>query len=160
MDEAAITKYICETFGGVDVVDATGGAFYFYDSGKDIPKDHRFPFATLVTSDEYDQFSNLSRQGVSRLNVGVGKETFQSLFDPTEAYDFTALDRVMPHPVYGKMYWVCVLNPSDATFEAVKPLLAEAYETAARRHTKQGKPGEPEPPQPDGHGRAGDLQVP
>ena len=31
-------------------------------------------------------------------------------------HDFTALDRIMPHPVYGKMYWVCVLNPSDETF--------------------------------------------
>jgi hypothetical protein len=43
----------------------------------------------------------------------------------------------MPHPVYGKMYWVCVLNPSAATFEAVKPLLAEAYQAAAGRHAKR-----------------------
>ena len=48
-------------------------------------------------------------------------------------YDFTALDRMMPHPVYGKMYWVCVLNPSIATFERVQSLLAEAYDLAAKR---------------------------
>ena len=26
--------------------------------------------------------------------------------------------------------WICVLNPSDETFERVKPLLREAYEMA------------------------------
>jgi Family of unknown function (DUF6194) len=138
MDEAAITRYITETFGSVDIVVAMGATFYFHDPGKDLPKDHKFPFATLVTGDEHDQFSNLSRPGVFRLNVGVSKRTFQSLFASPEDHDFTALDKVMPHPVYGKMYWVCVLNPSAATFEAVKPLLAEAYETAAGKHAKRG----------------------
>ena len=32
-----------------------------------------------------------------------------------------------------------MLNPGDAKFEAVKPLLAEAYETAARKHLRQGE---------------------
>jgi len=44
----------------------------------------------------------------------------------------------MPHPVYGKMYWVCVLNPSAETFETVKGLLAEAYEAGMRQRPKQG----------------------
>jgi hypothetical protein len=138
MDEAAITKHLTGNFAGVEVVVASGGIFYFYDPGNDIPKDHRFPFATVVTSDEYDQFSDLNRTGVFRLNVGVSKKTFQSLFgsQPEEGHDFTALDRLMPHPVYGKMYWACVLNPSEATFEAVKPLLAEAYETAVSRRVR------------------------
>jgi hypothetical protein len=135
MDQAAITTYITETFTGVDVV-ASGNSFFFHDPGKGLPKDHRFPFATLVTNDAYDRFSDLNRPGVFRLNVGVGKQTFQSLFASVEGHAFTALDRIMPHPVYGKMYWVCVLSPSATTFEAVKPLLAEAYERAARRHAK------------------------
>jgi hypothetical protein len=139
MDEAAITKYITETFGGVEVVVASGGSFFFYDPGKNLPKDHRFPFATLVSGDEYDQFSNLNRPGVFRLNVGVSKQTFQSLFGPSESHDFAAIDRIMPHPVYGKMYWVCVLNP-DTTFEKVKPLLAEAFEAAAGKHENRGGP--------------------
>jgi hypothetical protein len=32
------------------------------------------------------------------------------------------------------MSWVCVLNPSPATFETIKPLLAEAYQRAVSRH--------------------------
>ncbi|HJZ54921.1 MAG TPA: DUF6194 family protein [Gemmataceae bacterium] len=96
-------------------------------------RQRKFPFATLTTADEYERFSDLKRPGVFRLNVGVSKQSFQSLFGGTGGHDFTALDQLMPHPVYGKMYWVCVLNPSPATFEAVKPLLAEAYEMAVRK---------------------------
>ena len=87
----------------------------------------------------------LIHPSVFRLNIGISKQTFQSLFGlPTSSsgtgdaagvgQDFTALDRVMPHPVYGRMYWVCVLNPSEATFATVRPLLAEAYERAVRKH--------------------------
>ena len=45
----------------------------------------------------------------------------------------------MPHPVYGKMHWVCVLNPSAATFAKVQELLAEAYEMAVGKRTRAGQ---------------------
>ena len=144
MEPAAVVQHIKENLDGLDVVEANGDWFCFYDPGRDLPKDHRFPFATLVTGDRYDQFSNLNREGVYRLNVGVGKATFQSLFpDASATHDFTALDRLMPHPVYGNMYWLCVLSPSDATFERIKPLLVEAHQLSASRHpsnrrSKQG----------------------
>jgi hypothetical protein len=148
MDEASITKYITDTFAGVDVVVASGDSFFFYDPDRTAPPDQRFPFATLVTSDRDDPFSNLNRPSVFRLNIGVGKQTYGSLFGTqpsgagTEgAYDFTALDRIMPHPVYGKMYWVCVLNPSEATFQAVRPLLAEAYDAAVSKYSKRAARG-------------------
>jgi hypothetical protein len=142
MDETSIREYITGTFAGVDVVDAMGASFFFYDD-----PDHMFPFATIVTTDEHDQASNLSRPSVFRLNIGVSKQTFQSLFGSgstpgnegksEEGYDFTALDRIMPHPVYGKMYWVCVLNPSAATFKTVEELLAEAYDMAVRKRARK-----------------------
>jgi hypothetical protein len=146
MDATAIRQHIAQTFAGVDVIDGSGGTFFFYDP------DHKFPFATLTTSDEYDQASNLSRPDVFRLNIGVSKKTFQSLFGtgPTSSdaagtkggNDFTALDRIMPHPVYGKMYWVCVLNPSEATFRKVQELLAEAYGMAVRKRARTGQADE------------------
>jgi len=79
---------------------------------------------------------------VFRLNIGVSRETFRALFghppsgDRTESTDndFAALDRLMPHPAYARQSCVCVLNPSPDTFEAVKPLLAEAYSIVAARH--------------------------
>jgi hypothetical protein len=105
------------------------------------------PFATLVTNDLYNNASNLNRHGVFRLNIGVSKDTYRSLFGPQPAFpgasrvvemghDFTALDQIMPHPIYAPQSWIRVLNPSEATFQTVRPLPAEAYNLAVRRHTK------------------------
>ena len=145
MDEAAITSYIQDNFAGVDVLVASsesggpeiawGDSFFIYDPDRDLPETRRFPFATIVTQDygEFDNASNLNRPGVFRLNVGVSKETFASLFGADEHHDFTAIDRLMPHPVYASNHFVALLNPSDLTFEEIKPLLLEAYEIAVKR---------------------------
>jgi hypothetical protein len=43
----------------------------------------------------------------------------------------------MPHPVYGRMHWICVLNPSNETFEVkVLPLLTEAYNMAVSKYKR------------------------
>jgi hypothetical protein len=137
MDEAAIARYITETFAGVEAVVADGNSFFFYNPDRALPPDHKFPFVTIVTNDAYDQASALSRPSVFRLNLGLSRETYGSLFGRgiavEQEHDFTALDRLMPHPVYGSMNWICVLNPSAATFETVRPLLAEAYGRAAKK---------------------------
>ncbi len=137
MDETAIRQYIVQTFPGVVVQDAMNAMFFFLDP------ERLFPFATVTTTDEHDQASNLDRPGVYRLNVGVSKATFQALFGSVAGadagHDFTALDRLLPHPVYGKMYWVCVLNPGPDTIGQVQDLLAEAYAMAAARY---GRPGD------------------
>ena len=140
MNETTITQYITDTFTGVETAQNFGYTFFFYRS------DHKMPFATLAASDnDYDRVSNLDRPGVFRLNIGVSKETFQSLFSTDGVtlsdYDFTALDRIMPHPEYAAQYFVCVLSPSEATFQAIKPLLAEAYAIAVRRQAKRQKSG-------------------
>src|SRR5262249_50399911 len=108
-----------------------------------------FPFATIVTKDygDFDCASQINRPGVFRLNIGVSKETYRSLFGPqpppppagstvATGHDFAALDQLLPHPVYSPQSWVCVLNPSAATFEAVRPQLAEAYQLAVSRYGK------------------------
>ncbi len=135
MDEATTREYIARTCPDATVVDASGGTFFFTDP------EQKFPFATLSTNDEYDQASNLGRSGVFRLNIGVGKEAFRSLFGAAgEAeHDFAAPDVLMPHPVYGKMYWVCVVNPGPATVEAVRTLLADAYAADLRRRRKSAE---------------------
>src|SRR5207302_8521100 len=101
----------------------------------------RFPFATIVTKDygDFDSASELDRPGVFRLNIGVSKETHAPLFGANAEHDFTALDQLMPHPVYGRNHWVCVLNPSAATFETLKPLLREAYDRAVARIERSGR---------------------
>ncbi|HNP70964.1 MAG TPA: DUF6194 family protein [Kouleothrix sp.] len=136
LDEAAITSYITGTFEGVETMAAMGYTFFFYGA------DRMLPFATLASADnEGDRVSNLDRPGVFRLNIGVSRSTFQSLFGAgkvdTSAYDFTALDTLMPHPDYAAQSFLCVLNPSDATFETLRPLLSEAYNLAVRRDARR-----------------------
>lgn len=123
MTEDDITQHLIDMLGGGHFEVADDNTFFFHGA------DNKFPFATIVTKDnEFDSASQLNRPGVFRLNVGVGKESFRALFgeQPPIDIDYTALDRLMPHPVYAKMHWVSVINPSAATFETVKPLLAEA----------------------------------
>jgi hypothetical protein len=151
MDQAAITRFVTTTFAGVDTVVgseeagspeiAWGDTFFIYDPQRSLEGSRRFPFATIVTKDygDFDSASNLDRPGVFRLNIGVGKETYASLFDAGAEHDFTALDQLMPHPVYGRNHWVCVLNPGEATFETLKPLLRKAYDRAVQGYTRSGQ---------------------
>jgi hypothetical protein len=130
MTEDAITDHFIDLLPGGHFEVADDNTFFFHNA------DNKLPFATLVTKDsEFDSASKLDRPGVFRLNIGVGKETFRALFGEQEQtdIDFTALDRLMPHPVYAKMYWVSVINPSDKTFETIKPLIAQARSLAVAR---------------------------
>ena len=138
MDELAVIAWI-GALPGIEIVEDQGDRYFFADPTQ--PANNRLPFATVMTADRYDQFSNLDRPGTYWLNIGVGPSTFRAFFgpepfpkDPAESgYDFTALDTVMPHPVYGSMFWLCVLNPSADTFLVLQPFLEEAREVALDR---------------------------
>jgi hypothetical protein len=138
MNELSLANYLAKSFPGVETTTAFGYTFFFYQS------ERMLPFATLISSDtEYDRISDLSRSGVYRLNIGVSRQTFHSLFGKgkvdVSSYDYTALDVIMPHPEYAKQFFICVLSPSEATFEQIRLLLAEAYDIAVRRSTRRGK---------------------
>ena len=142
-DPEAITRTIRETWPETDVVEALGAAFFSLD-----PEKHWPNYATIVTTDEHDMGapSNLARPGVFRLNIGVGRATFERLVGGSDNPDYAAFDVVLPHPVYAKQRWISILNPSDVTFADVDmPLLTEAHDrlAAARsRHAATG--GEPD----------------
>ena len=48
MDEESVIQYIISSLAGVDVFDASGNRFFFFDPGGGMEPDRRFPFATLV----------------------------------------------------------------------------------------------------------------
>lgn len=134
---------------GVSVLEVNGDAFCFVG---DAPEDQRMPFATLVSSDAHDSASNLSRPGAFRLNIGVSRETYEARFGPPPpgplqadpidtGHDYTRIDVLMPHPIYSPLNWVCVVNPSEATFEALQPLLTEAHAIAGGRHERRVEKG-------------------
>jgi hypothetical protein len=124
-----IRSWITTTYPDTVVAEALGATFFSLD-------DRHWPnFATIVTTDEHDlgSPSNLAREGVFRLNIGVARTTFERLVGGLAKPDFAALDAVIPHPVYAKQRWVAILNPSRETFDdLVKPLLAEAHDRLAR----------------------------
>jgi hypothetical protein len=134
-DPEAITRTILETWPDADMVTALGATFFSLDPERHFPN-----FATIVTTDEHDDGtpSNLARPGVFRLNIGVGRESFERIVDSSGGEDYATLDRFFPHPVYAKQLWISIVNPSDATFrDAVMPLLVEAHDrlaTAPARH--------------------------
>jgi hypothetical protein len=153
MDPDTIAQLVAASLPGVEVVlgdegVGAGDYFFFYDPDRALDPKQRFPFATIVTKDYegWDCASHLNRPGTFRLNIGLSSETYRALFGlqpkPAAAgaavatgHDFSALDQLMPHPVYASQSWVCVLNPSEGTFQTLRPLLNEAYERAVRRYT-------------------------
>jgi hypothetical protein len=133
-DAEDITRHITTTFPDTDVVTMEGAAFFSLDAEKHWPN-----FATIVWTDDFDQASDLSRPGVFRLNIGVSGATFERLVGSNGEPDFTALDRVLPHPVYARQHWVSILNPSASTFtDVVVPLLAEAYDRLTAQRAWHG----------------------
>ncbi|MEU6128045.1 DUF6194 family protein [Saccharopolyspora sp. NPDC047091] len=120
-------------FPGAKLLAANGDLFAVHDPDGDYDENPTFPWATLVTSDAYDSASELDRPGVHRLNIGLPKARFRELVDVDAAHDLTALDVLLPHPVYAGQHWLCVLNP-DRTWPVVRGLLGEAHEFAVRKH--------------------------
>jgi hypothetical protein len=113
-----------------------GYVFFF------VGDDHILSFVTIANSDnDYDNVSNLSREGVFRLNIGVKRETFASLFTNTnsESTDYTVLNTFLPHPEYAKQNFICILNPSGENKELTKNFIREAHSIAAARLQRKNK---------------------
>lgn len=136
-----MTQQQWEAFvAGLDNVqreDSYGYAMYF------VGDDHMVPFVSLVDSDnDYDRVSNLNREGVYRINIGVSRATFDALFAdaPSADIDYTALDVFLPHPEYAKQHFIRILNPAGENVERTKQYIREAHGIAAAR--LQRKSGE------------------
>ncbi|QAT88523.1 hypothetical protein EJ065_6998 [Corallococcus coralloides] len=125
----ALAEYIQDAFRDVHVDTSTPDLFFFAGD------ERKFPFATIVTRDtELDHHSELDRDGVFRLNLGLSKESFQKLFpDPDPNVDYADLDVLLPHPTYARMFWLSVLNPSHETLRLLRPYLKEAHALQALR---------------------------
>jgi hypothetical protein len=133
-DPEAITRVVLERYPETVVAQALGATFFSLD------ETHWPNYATIVTTDEHDDGapSDLARPGAFRLNIGVGRATFERLVGSPEVRDYAAYDTLLPHPVYAKQRWVSILNPSDATFrDLVLPLIAEAHDRLASMRARQ-----------------------
>jgi hypothetical protein len=92
-----------------------------------------------------DRRANLSRPDVYRLAFGLARSTFAERFGDVPVrppkggvvalpdHDLTALDQLMPHPVYAWMSWVQILNPTTDRFDSLRDLLTSSLELARDR---------------------------
>ncbi|MFI9617197.1 DUF6194 family protein [Streptomyces sp. NPDC052023] len=125
---------------------AWGDAFFYYAPDGQIPKNVQ-PYGTIVTKNYPDDTaSDLDSPGRWRVNVNVDRATFQELTgeEPrsiSRPRDYAAADSVMPHPVYGPLGWISVVNPGERTTDTVVQLLRTAHEAARARFARRHEPG-------------------
>jgi Family of unknown function (DUF6194) len=134
-DQDTMIRLIREKWPQATVATMEGAAFF------SLNEKHWPNFATVVWTDDFDMGnpSDLARNGVYRVNIGLGKETFQRLVGSLAEPDYVGLDRLMPHPVYARQRWVAILNPSEASVrDIVLPLLGEAHDRLAAQRARRG----------------------
>lgn len=149
----SIEELISEIFSlypGLQINTNWGERGLFYNPENNLPLG-----AYMLTFKERDGKNDSSsridkKEGIYRLNLKIQKPTFTALFGsvpkrPTKGsivdtgHDFTKLDEIMPHPVYGWMTWICVLNPSKETIKEMQKagLFEEAYSAAVATFNKK-----------------------
>ena len=135
MNQAEVEEFVAN-LDNVEREEAYGYIFYF------VGDDHRLPFVTIGHSDnDFDKVSDLNREGIFRINIGVSKESFESLLadSSSENIDYSVLDVFLPHPHYAKQHFVCILNPTQENVEVTKQLMVEAHSIAASRLLRRSR---------------------
>src|SRR5688500_3409115 len=96
---------------------AWGDSFFYFAPDGEVPTNVQ-PYGTIVTKNYPDDaLSNLDHEGRWRVNIHVGQKKFRELTgetpDEATTRDFAAADTFLPHPVYGALGWISVVNPGD-----------------------------------------------
>lgn len=131
---------LLNNYAGVVVMSAWGESSLFYNPNRILPRG--VYFVTIKEKDgENDKVSNLTREGIFRLSIGVSKSTYIEHFGrppsrPAKgkviegSWNFTETNKLLPHPVYAWMGWVAVNSPTRETFDSLSPLFDSAYQKA------------------------------
>ncbi|WP_063016344.1 DUF6194 family protein [Nocardia niwae] len=119
-----------------------GDTFFYYAPDGVVPKATQ-PFATIVTKNyPGDESSRLDRPNTFRVNIAAGKEAFTHWtgHTPRESSppaDPSAVDTVLPHPLYASASWLSVINPGPRTDEPTRALLHTAHTLARSRRPRR-----------------------
>ncbi len=147
MQPKDIIKDLCSALDGVVPKASWGETSMFYNPGKALP--HGVYFCTIKEKDgTNDQASNLSRDGVYRLAIGLPPSTYEAFFGVRPArpnkggvvatgHDFQECNVFMPHPIYAWMGWAQILSPSQEQYERIRHLIVQAYELARQKFSKK-----------------------
>jgi hypothetical protein len=150
MQPKAIIEDLCCALESVVPKASWGETSLFYNPGKALP--HGVYFCTIKEKDgANDQASNLNRDGVFRLAIGLPPSTYVTLFGSKPArpskggvvatgHNFQECNLLMPHPIYAWMGWAQILSPSQEQYEKIRPLIVQAYELARQKFSKKSLP--------------------
>ncbi|MBM7070376.1 DUF6194 family protein [Actibacterium sp. 188UL27-1] len=144
-----VHNHITSNLDGVMPKEAWGETSYFYNPGRLF--DRGTYFATIKQKNGVnDKASDLHRTGIWRLNMGVSKGAYLELFGPPPprpgkggiiegGWDFTTPDVLTPHPIYGWMSRVAILNPSSTMWSRCVSLLEDAHGKARSTFEKRAR---------------------
>jgi hypothetical protein len=136
MDQTEVESFVAG-LENVQREENYGYVFFF------VGDDHLLSFVTIANADnDWDNVSNLNRDGVFRINIGVSRETFDRLIEEpsgNEPVDYSVLNTFLPHPEYAKQNFLCILNPSGENVQRTKELIMEAHAMAAKRFERKAK---------------------
>ncbi|MHA2936889.1 DUF6194 family protein [Vibrio sp. RC27] len=147
MSPESIVQAIISEFDGVVPKTSWGETSLFYNPGNLLPNGVYFCTIKEKNGDN-DKSSQLDRDSVFRVSIGVGPSNYESYFGEkpkrpakgcivNTGNDFTQLDTLMPHPIYAWMSWVQILSPSKASFENILPLIRDAHANAVVKFNKK-----------------------
>jgi hypothetical protein len=144
-----VHEHMTTTLPDVVATAGWGETSYFFNPGLQFKRGTYF--ATIKEKDgDNDRASQLDRPGIWRLNIGIRKATFLSIFNAVPGrpakgraiegqWDFTATDLIAPHPIYGWMGWIAVVSPSETTWQSCIPLIKDAHGRATDAFEKRTK---------------------
>ena len=147
MNQTQLTDLLLTSFPAVSIQSAYGEATFYYNPHERLKRGTYF--CTIKENDgPHDRASALSRPGVWRFNFGLPQNRYTELFGPRPArpskggviegtWIFTQEDCLMPHPVYGWMGWVCILNPTQATINIIWPDIERAHQNSLEAFEKR-----------------------
>jgi hypothetical protein len=142
-----ISQCICDKPRGVVPKASWGETSLFYSPGRVLPNGI-YSCTIKQNNGENDKASNLDREGVFRVAIGLKSKTYVRLFGQKPAcpskggivatgHDFTKLNALMPHPIYAWMFWAQIFSPSRDKFANVFPLIEEAHHEAVQKFEKK-----------------------
>lgn len=155
MNLATLVSTLTHRFSGLVQVSAWGETSLFYNPDG-LLKRGTYCITFKEKDGENDSASALNRKEVEyRMNFKITKDTFLAHFNepalparPAKGkiitlksgrnYDPTVLDTLIPHPVYGWMGWVSIINPSEGSVTEIvdSGLLEESYLHATTVYNK------------------------
>ncbi|MDT0156226.1 DUF6194 family protein [Microbacterium sp. ARD32] len=115
---------------------AWGDAFFYFAPDGVMPERTQ-PYGTIVTKDYPDDTAFSLGSDRFRVNIHVGRDSAARVTDADASPGDT--DRMLAHPLYGEMGWVCVVNPAEHTGDLVLALLREAHEAARERMLRRAR---------------------